>query len=143
MPDPIWKPVAAEDDGLSVEITYRNELGEEYVHVTGGWGVEIDSSNSHALCWDHCYGDWPGCKHDCPLFTGPITEWLKEQKRYETMPPENPFSFLLHRSYSIDDNNFYVEAFDTLDGSHWEISVDVSEHILDLLDNETQHEQGC
>ena len=59
-----------------------------------------------------------------------------EQKRYETMPPHDPFSFMLNHYCSIDDNNCYVEEFDTLDGAHWEIAVDVADHLLDMLDEE-------
>lgn len=75
-----------------------------------------------------------------PLFTGPVTEWVEEQKRYETMPPHDPFSFMLNHYCSIDDNNSYVEEFDTLDGVHWEIAVDVADHLLEMLDEGTKDE---
>ena len=56
------------------------------------------------------------------------------------MPPHDPFSFMLNHYCSIDDNNCYVEEFDTLDGAHWEIAVDVADHLLDMLDEETKDE---
>lgn len=64
----------------------------------------------------------------------------EEQKRYETMPPHDPFSFMLNHYCSIDDNNCCVEEFDTLDGAHWEIAVDVADQLLDMLDEETKDE---
>ena len=140
MSDQNWRPINAEDDGCAVLITYRNEAGEEHVHVADSWCVDLDSSILHTLCWRQCSGDWPGCKANCPLFTGPVTEWVEEQKRYETMPPHDPFSFMLNHYCSIDDNNCYVEEFDTLDGAHWEIAVDVADHLLDMLDEETKDE---
>lgn len=33
MSDQNWRPLNAEDDGCAVLITYRNEAGEEHVHV--------------------------------------------------------------------------------------------------------------
>ena len=140
MSDQNWRPINAEDDGCAVLITYSNEAGEEHVHVADSWGVDLDSSILHTLCWRQCSGDWPGCKANCPLFTGPVTEWVEEQKRYETMPPHDPFSFMLNHYCSTDDNNCYVEEFDTLDGAHWEITVDVADHLLDMLDEETKDE---
>lgn len=74
MSDQNWRPINAEDDGCAVLITYRNEAGEEHVHVADSWGVDLDSSIFHTLCWRQCSGDWPGCKSNCPLFTGPVTE---------------------------------------------------------------------
>ena len=103
MSDQNWRPINAEDDGCAVLITYRNEAGEEHVHVADSWGVDLDSSIFHTLCWRQCSGDWPGCKSNCPLFTGPVTEWFEEQKRYETMPLHDPFSFI--------QNQFLVFSF--------------------------------
>ncbi len=42
---------------------------------------------------------------------------------------------------SIDDNNCYVEEFDTLDGTYWEIAVNVEKQLLELLDEETQSKE--
>ena len=42
---------------------------------------------------------------------------------------------------SIDDNNCYVEEFETLDGAHWEIAVNIEEQLLEFLDEETQREE--
>lgn len=56
------------------------------------------------------------------------------------MPPRDPFSFMLNHCCSIDDNNSYVEEFDTLDGVHWEIAVDVADHLPEMLDEETKDE---
>ena len=81
-----------------------------------------------------------GAALTAPLFTGPVTEWVEEQKRCETMPPRDPFSFMLNHYCSIDDNNSYVEEFDTLDGVHWEIAVDVADHLPEMLDEETKDE---
>ena len=36
----------------------------------------------------------------------------------------------------VDEHNCYVERFDTLDGVHWEISVDIEQKIIDGLDRE-------
>lgn len=66
MSDQNWRPLNAEDDGCAVLITYRNEAGEEHVHVADSWGVDLDSSIFHTLCWRQCSGDWPGCKSNCP-----------------------------------------------------------------------------
>lgn len=37
MSDQNWRPINAEDDGCAVLITYRNEAGEEHVHVADSW----------------------------------------------------------------------------------------------------------
>lgn len=48
------------------------------------------------------------------------------------------YNFMLNHFCSIDDNNYYVEEFDTLDGAHWEIAVDMDGQLLDMLDEETK-----
>lgn len=141
MAETFWKPVKAEDDGFAIQITYKNEHGEEHIHVAESWGIDIDSSIMHTLCWNRCSGDWPGCRNKCPLFTGPVAKMAAQQKRYETMPPRDPFSFMLNHYCSIDDNNCYVEQFDTLDGAHWEIAINVDEQLLDMMDEEIQGEE--
>ena len=50
MSDQNWRPTNAEDDGCAVLITYRNEAGEEHVHVADSWGVDLDSSILHTHC---------------------------------------------------------------------------------------------
>ena len=68
MANHIWTPVDADVDGCGeLLICYRNERGDEHVHSAECWGNE---DNPHSLCWNGCSGDWPGCKADCPLFTG-------------------------------------------------------------------------
>lgn len=54
------------------------------------------------------------------------------------MPPYDPFNFMLNRTESIDDQNFYVEEFDTLDGTHWAIALDIRQRLQDLLDLEAE-----
>ena len=54
------------------------------------------------------------------------------------MPPHDPFSFMLNHTEDIDAHNFYVEEFDTLDGTHWAIAVDIEKQIQDYLDKETE-----
>ena len=138
MSEHIWFPIDADYDGCGMfEIVYRNERGDEFVHVVDSW-----ENSPHALCWKNCSGDWPGCKMSCPLFTGPMEELVAEQKKYEEIPPRDPFSFMLNRERYIDDNNCYVEAFDTLDGSHWEIAVDINDWLLELLDEETSDDDN-
>ena len=134
--DCVWIPIQADYDGFCIEIYYTNNLGKEHVHVTDSWGLDIRENSLHSLCWSQCSGDWPGCKMNCPLFTGPVNELLAEWKEYEKIPEPDPFNFLLNHNCDIDDNNFYVEEFDTLDGTHWEIAVDVGDQILGLLDEE-------
>ncbi len=133
MAESIWKPIDAEDDGESFVITYENERGEEHVHSTCFFLVDITGSDGHSLCWNQCSGDWPGCRNSCPLFTGPVADWIAREKEFEFMPPYDPFSFMLNHHCEIDDHNYYVESFDTLDGTHWEIAVDVDDKLLDLM----------
>ena len=133
MSNHIWKPVDADDDGLRFQITYRNECGEEYVHVTDACG-----SNLHSTCWKNCYGDWPGCKKDCQIFASIMEEQAAARKQLEQIPELDPFSFLLNWECFFDDHNCYVEAFDTLNGAHWEIAVDVDHRLLELLDEDTE-----
>ena len=137
-----WLPISSDEDLGEFQITYRNELGEEYVHVADGFGVDLSSSSVHSLCWSKCSGDWPGCKMICPLFTGPMEEKAAERKRFEIVPPYDPFNFMLNWDCDLDDNNCYVESFDTLDGTHWEIAVDVSDQVLRLLDEETKGDEA-
>ena len=56
------------------------------------------------------------------------------------MPPYDPFNFMLNHIKDIDERNYYVESFDTLDGTHWEISVDIGQQIQELLDEETEED---
>lgn len=138
MKEHIWKPVEAVQE-MRGEITciYRNELGEEYTHVTelfGVWGNEY----LRACCWSGCSGDWPGCKMTCPLFTDLGNEMLEKQREWEYIGPMDPFSFMLNQTEEIDAHNCYVETFDTLDGTHWEIAVDISRQIMEELDAETE-----
>ncbi len=142
MAEPFWKPVDAEDDGFAIQITYVNETGKEHIHAAELWGIDIDSSIAHTLCWNQCSGDWPGCRNSCPLFTGPVADLIAREKEYEVMPPYDPFSFMLNHYCEIDDHNTYVESFDTLDGVHWEVSVDVNDKLLEMLDEETVNDDG-
>ncbi len=136
MPDHIWKPVDADEDGLTAQITYQNELGEEFIYTTDGRGY-----GTHHLCWPRCSGDWPGCRASCQAFSSLQDKWYAEMEEYEKIPPYDPFNFMLNHLCSIDDNNCYVEEFDTLDGAHWEIAVNVEKQLLELLDEETQREE--
>ena len=136
MTEHIWKPVDADEDGLTVQITYQNEMGEEFIYTTDGRGYE-----THLPCWPGCSGDWPGCKASCPALTELDEKWAAEEKKYQKVPPLDPFNFMLNHEAFIDDNNCYVEAFDTLDGAHWEIAVNVEEQLLELFDEETQGEE--
>ena len=74
----------------------------------------------------------------CPAFAQIANEMQSERHKYEKMPKYDPFSFMLHHTKDIDDTNCYVEEFDTLDGVHWEISVDIEQRILDGLDMEDE-----
>lgn len=57
---------------------------------------------------------------------------------YLTLPWEDgDNTFMLNHTEDIDDRNFYVEEFDTLDGTHWEIAVDIEKQIQEYLDKET------
>ena len=62
---------------------------------------------------------------------------MSERRRHEIVPPVDPFGFILNRDCTIDDDNFYIESFDTVDGAHWEIALDVSVQILQYLDEQT------
>ena len=138
----IWEPVDAVYDGWCIQITYQNELGEEFVYTTCD---ELMNSEEHsglrAMCWPRCSGDWPGCRAGCCAYNAMLEMWSAQEKEYSTMPPMDPFSFMLNHYCSIDDNNYYVEEFDTLDGAHWEIAIDVDEQLLDMLDEETKGEE--
>ena len=45
---------------------------------------------------------------------------------------------MLNHTAAIDTENCYVEEFDTLDGPHWEIALDLNQHIQDYLDQEPE-----
>ena len=135
-----WIPVeAVKDRDGEYQFTYRNELGEEHVHVIEGF---YDYGNPRACCWKGCSGDWPGCKMTCPAFSQVAEQMVAQQREYEKMPPYDPFNFMLNHTKDIDDHNYYVETFDTLDGTHWEISVDIEQQLLDQLDEETKEDEG-
>ena len=136
MKEHIWTPVDSDEDGLTTQITYQNELGEEFVYAT-------DGCISHKMCWPGCSGDWPGCRAGCKAFNSLQDKWNAEMKQEQTIPEYDPFSFMLHHECFIDDNNLYVEQFETLDGVQWEIAVDVGEQLLDLLDDETRDGDPC
>ena len=142
MKEHIWKPVDAVYDGWCIQITYQNELGEEFVYTTCDELMNCEEhSGLRAMCWPHCCGDWPGCRSGCCAYNAMMEMWSAQEKEYSAMPPMDPFSFMLNHFCSIDDNNYYVEEFDMLDGAHWEISVDVDEQLLDMLDEETKGEE--
>ena len=129
-----WKPVSFEDNGYSIEITYRNELGEEYVDLSNCCGKGF-------FCWEGCSGEWPVCMWTCPVCNRHTsTSMIEDYARSERDIEYDPFLFLEHHECFIDDNNLYVEQFETLDGIQWEIAVDVGEHLLDMLDDETKDE---
>ena len=127
----IWTPVDADEDAFTTQITYRNELGEEFVYATY-WSAR------DRICWPGCSGDWPGCMAGCRAFNALQDKWHEQRRQAETMPTYDPFSFMLHHECFIDDNNLYVEQFETLDGVQWEIAVDVEKQMLELLDDETR-----
>ena len=133
MKEHIWTPVDADEDGSTTQITYRNELGEEFVYAT-------DHCQSHTICWPKCIGDWPGCRAGCQAFNSLQNKWNDQMKKARVMPEYDQFSFILHHKCFIDDNNLYVEQFETLDGVQWEIAVDIEKQLLDMLDRETQDE---
>ena len=54
---------------------------------------------------------------------------------------ENDNLVITNHLCSIDDNNCYVEEFETLDGAHWEIAVNIEEQLLEFLDEETQRKE--
>ncbi len=131
-----WTPVeAVKDRGGEFQFIYRNELGEEHVHVIEGF---FNYGNTRAYCWQGCSGDWPGCRMTCPAFAQAADQMMEEQRKSQRMPPYDPFSFMLNRTEEIDASNFYVEQFDTLDGIHWEIALDLEQQILETLEEESQ-----
>ena len=131
-----WKPVEGVYDGWCIQITYQNEKGEEFTYTT------CDEENgSHTMCWPGCCGDWPGCRANCCAYNALLETWAAQEKEYCVIPPMDPFNFMLNHFCSIDDNNCYVEEFDTLDGTHWEIAVNVDDKLLDMLDDETKGEE--
>ena len=68
-----------------------------------------------------------------PLAYGTRGEMGGGRKRVSKNRSDRPaFSFILKYEVFIDDNNCYVEAFDTLDGAHWEIAVNVNEHFFEV-----------
>ena len=131
-----WVPVeAVEDNSGEYQFTYRNELGEEHIHVIEGF---YDFGNPRAFCWKECSGDWPGCRRACPAFAQAAEQMLDQQLKFETIPPFDPFNFMLNHTMDIDDHNYYVETFDTLDGKHWEIALDIEQKIQKYLDRESE-----
>ena len=74
----------------------------------------------------------------CPSFAQVAEQIRAEVREWEKMPPYDPFNFMLNRTESIDDQNFYVEEFDTLDGTHWAIALDIRQRLQDLLDLEAE-----
>lgn len=127
-----WKPVSFEEDGYTIEITYRNELGEEYVDSS-------DYCGKRFFCWEGCSGERPVCRWTCPVCNRrPSTSMIEDYVRSERNIEYDPFLFLEHHECFIDDNNLYVEQFETLDGVQWEIAVDVDGQLLDMLDDETR-----
>ena len=135
MEEHIWKPVEADMEGLTAQIVYKNELDEEYVHAIDAF---FENGNPRARCWNRCSGDWPGCRMTCPAFAQVAEQIRAEVREWEKMPPYDPFNFMLNRTESIDDQNFYVEEFDTLDGAHWAIALDIRQRLQDLLDLEAE-----
>ena len=79
-------------------------------------------------------------KKICPLITEYYESVVTERRRHETVPPVDSFSYILNHDCTIDDDNFYVESFDTIDGTRWEIALDVSAQILQYLDEQTAEE---
>jgi predicted lactoylglutathione lyase len=47
---------------------------------------------------------------------------------------------MLNHTEDIDEQNFYVEKFDTLDGTHWEIALDIQQQIQEILDHEAEEQ---
>ena len=140
MAEHIWKLVEVLQEDCDIQCTYRNELGEEYVHVVDCYGIS-DSMQLHACCWSGCSGDWPGCRSDCPLFTDLANEMLQKHREHERVDPPDPFNFMLNKTEGIDAHNCYVETFDTLDGTHWEIAVDISRQIMEQLEAKIREEE--
>ncbi len=139
MPDHIWKPVEAEVSG-AIQVVYRNELGEEHIHVTDYGELYTESRSPHVLCWSGCSGDWPGCRKDCFFIQARLESVASEHRELEFVPPVDSFRFMFNHIDYIDDHNCYVEAFDTPDGAHWEIAVDIDRQLLDKLDEETRED---
>ena len=107
MKEHIWKPVDAVYDGWCIQITYQNELGEEFVYTTCDELMNSEEhSGLHAICWPRCCGDWPGCRSGCCAYNALMETWAAQEKAYCAMPPMDPFSFMLNHFCSIDDNNF-------------------------------------
>ena len=140
MAEHTWYPAEVERDCYGdYQCAYRNELGEEFVYIISEFS---GNGGPHGTCWHSCSGDWPGCKADCPLWNIVENDWSEMKRKSEKMPPYDPFNFMLNRTEDIDERNFYVESFDTLDGTHWEISVDIEQQLLDQLDEETEEDEG-
>ena len=136
MPEHEWYPAEVDRESYGdYQCTYRNERGEEHVHTIDSFGSYGDP---RVFCWRGCSGDWPGCKRDCPLWNTVANDMLEMDRQREETPPYDPFSFMLNHTEDIDDRNFYVEEFDTLDGTHWEIAVDIEKQIQEYLDKETE-----
>lgn len=134
MPDHKWTPVEAVKERYGeCQFVYQNELGEEHIHVIDSF-CEYD--NPRACCWKKCCGDWPGCRMTCPAFTQAAEQIRVMKREYERMPPYDPFNFMLNHTEDINEQNFYVEEFDTLDGTHWEIALDIQQQIQEILDQE-------
>ncbi len=139
MSEHIWIPVEAVEEYCGeYQFVYRNELGEEHVHVIDNF---FDSGNPRACCWKECSGDWPGCRRTCPAFSEAADQMRAMEREYEKMPPYDPFGFMLNHTEEIDTENCYVEKFDTLDGTHWKIALDVHQQIQDLLDQESRERE--
>ena len=136
MSDHSWIPVEADTNLYGdYQFVFRNELGEEYVHVIDSF---FEYDNPRACCWKECSGDWPGCRMTCPAFAQAAEQIRTAQREYETMPPYDPFNFMLNHTEDIDEQNFYVEKFDTLDGTHWEIALDIQQQIQEILDRKAE-----
>ena len=75
---------------------------------------------------------------NCPAFAQIANQMHAEKREYEKIPKYDPFSFMLRHTKDIDDHNCYVEEFDTLDGTHWEIAVDIEKQIQMLLEDGDQ-----
>ena len=110
IPEHIWKPVDAERDKYgSVQIVYKNELGEEYVYSPS---ISIDVSRD--TCWPICsrYGDWPGCKFSCPLFNLPREQHVSPlgvDQSFKADEPSTPIDGVL------SDRN----SFEPVDMQEW------------------------
>jgi len=135
-----WYPAEVERDCYGdYQCTYHNKLGEEHVHTICRF---FEYGSPRSFCWDGCRGDWPACKRDCLLLNTVANDMLEMERKHEKMPPYDPFNFMLNHTKDIDDHNYYVETFDTLDGTHWEISVDIERQILDHLDEDAEEDEN-